>query len=265
MIVWGAVALAVAVSASGSEPARRVVTTEDAVYFEPTEASQSGIVWVYPKTKTVVKRFPQDATYLEVDRVLKDVQLPADPGTVHPAWAGKQAVFYQLTSQTECVLNRTTAMRFVQQFVKAKSVTIPGAQRNPFCTFTFKLTGETPDMVRQLETAAAAGTLVTHDFGLVLAIASGASIPWAPLHTSLVAGGVPTGPPRSSELASFELGLLTETGSLSQQPVAVRRSFMESAMLNLFGWDLVAPEVQLSATAPAGQFDLPGETQTIPL
>jgi hypothetical protein len=266
MSFWGAVALVVTVgSASGAAPAGRVVNTEDAVYFESTAAGQQGIVWVYPKTKTVVKRFTADPTFLQVDRLLRDVQLPANPGTVHPSWEGKQALFYQVVSQNECVLKLRTEMRFVQQMLMAKGVTVQGTQRSAICTFTFKLRNETADMVRQLEAEAAAGTLVQHVFGLELSTASGAPLPWASLHSSLVGGGVGVGVSRNTELAAFELGLLGAVSPLVQQPAEVRQAFLTTALQTLFGWDQVSPEVQLSATAPAGQYEFPGTTQTIPL
>ncbi|HEX8540001.1 MAG TPA: hypothetical protein VF664_21240 [Cystobacter sp.] len=252
-------------SASGAVPARRVINTDDAVFFEPTADNQEGIVWVYPKTKTVVKRYAADPTYLQVDRLLRDVRLPADPGTLHPSWAGRQALFYQVTAREECVLKAWPTMQFVQQWVKAKGITIQGTQRSSICSFTFKLRNETPDMVRQLEAEAAAGTLVAHLFSLELSVASLEPLPWRPLHAALVDGGMAAGSPRSPELAAFELGVLGELGSLRQQSAELRQSFLTSAMKTLFGWNGVSPEVRLSAPPPSGQYDFPSTTQNIPL
>ncbi len=266
MSFWGAVALVVTLgSASGAAPAGRVVETADAVYFESTATGQQNIVWVYPKTKTVVKRNATDTSYLQVDKLLKDVQLPANPGTVHPSWEGKQALFYQVTSQTECVLKTRSEMRFIQQFVKAKGVTIQGTQRSAYCTFTFQLRNETPAMVQQLEAEAAAGTLVTHDFKLELSLAGPPPLSWSTLHAALVSGGVRAGVARSTELAAFELGLLGDVAPLLEASAAARQTFLTSALGTLFGWDQVSLEVQLAATAPTGQFEFPGPTQTIPL
>ncbi|PTL75654.1 hypothetical protein [Vitiosangium sp. GDMCC 1.1324] len=252
-------------TAQAAVPAKRIITTDDAVYFEPSDPSQSDIIWVYPKTKTTLKRYELDPSYLQADRVLRDVTLPANPGEIHPSWEGKQALFYQTVSQNECVLNRTTAMRFVQQFVTAKGITIHGTKRTPICTFTFQLRNETPAMVAELEAAAAAGTLITHVFGLDFSVAALAPIPWNSVHAGLVAGGVSAGSPRSSELAAFELGLVDAVVPVARLSAEARRSFLNAALQTLFGWDQVAPEVQLVATAPAGQYDFPGQTQNVPL
>ncbi|QRK09619.1 hypothetical protein JQX13_05660 [Archangium violaceum] len=266
MSFWNAVILAVTVGASGGGvPVVHVVETADAVYFEPTATHQSNIVWVYPKARTVVSRDAANATYLLVERVLRDVQLPADPGSLHPSWKGRQALFYQVESESECVLATRPEMRFIQQWVKAKGMTIHGTKRSAICSFSFELRGETPAMVQQLEAEAAAGTLIQHTFELSLGIPSAAPLSWSALHAGLVSDGVQVGGARSPELAAFELGLVGEADIVRSQPPEVQRSFLDAALLNLFGWDRVSPEVELRATAPAGQYEFPSMTDVIPL
>lgn len=264
MISWGAVALIVTVgAANAAAPTRGVVVTETAVYFESTTPGQQNIIWVYPKAWTEVTRHEPNPAYVQVSRRLHDVQLPANPGTLNPSWEGKQAQFYQVTSRNECVLNRRTEMAFIQQFLRVKDVTIPGAQRNPICIFTFTLRNETPAMYEALRAAAA--TLIQHDFSLEVTSATSAPLPWTSLHAELVSGGVQPGGTRPTELAAFELGLVESTEPVRAQPETVRQSFLDTALEQLFGWDRVAPEVQLRQTAPTGQFDFPTTTQTIPL
>ncbi|MFP2960034.1 hypothetical protein ACLEPN_19950 [Myxococcus sp. 1LA] len=233
------------------------------MYFESTTPGQQDIIWVYPKTWTEVTRHEPNPAYVQVNRRLHDVQLPADPGTIHPGWAGKQARFYQVTSRNECVLNRRQEMSFIQQFLRAKDVTVPGAQRTPICIFTFTLRNETPAMYEALRAAAA--TLIQHDFALEVTSATSAPLPWTSLHAELVSGGVQPGSARPTELAAFELGLIGATASLQQQSLAVKQSFLDAALEQLFGWDRVALEVALRQSAPTGQFDFPTTTQTIPL
>jgi hypothetical protein len=266
MIAWGAVLLSMAVGAAGGAvPVRRIVDTADAVYFEPTAASQQGVVWVYPKTRAVVARSAQDPAYLQADLILREVQLPDDLSTLEPGWRGKQALFYQVTAQSECILRRLPEMKFIQQWVRAKGVTIPGAQRSAICSFTFQLRPETPALIRQLEEDAEAGRLLEHGLRLHLSVPSFPPLPWATLHTSLVRGGVQPGDSRTSELAAFELGLLGEVRVLQSQPSEVQRSFLETALQNLFGWHQGSPRVQLTPTAPAGQYEGPSVPSVISL
>lgn len=266
MITWGAVLLSMAVGAvGGAVPVRRIVDTADAVYFEPTAANQQGVVWVYPKTRAVVSRYAQDPAYLQADLLLREVQLPTDLSTLEPGWRGKQALFYQVTAQSECILRGLPEMRFIQQWVRAKGVTIPGAQRSAVCSFTFQLRPETPALIRQLEQEAAAGRLLEHGLRLHLSAPSFPPLPWATLHAGLVRGGVQPDSPRTLELAAFELGLLDEVKVLQSQPLEVQQSFLEAALQNLFGWQRGSPRVQLTPAAPAGQYEGPSAPSVIPL
>lgn len=266
MIAWGAVLLSMTVGmAGGAVPVRRIVATADAVYFEPTAASQQDVVWVYPKTRAVVTRHAQDAAYLQADLLLREVLLPTDLSTLEPGWRGKRALFYQVTAQSECTLRALPEMRFVQQWVRAKGVTIPGAQRSAICSFTFQLRPETPALIRQLEQEAEAGRLLEHGLRLHLSVPSFQPLPWTTLHASLVRGGVEPGSPRTSELAAFELGLVDEVKVLQDQPPEVQQSFLETALRNLFGWQRGSPRVQLTPTAPAGQYEGPSVPSVISL
>ncbi|WNG50677.1 hypothetical protein F0U60_46055 [Archangium minus] len=266
MSFWGAVLLTVTVGASGGGvPVLRVIETEEAVYFEPSEPNLSNIVWVYPKAQTVMFRPVGSEEYLQVERVLRDVQLPADPGTFEPSWKGKQALFYQVKSEDECVLKTRPEMRFVQQWGRAKGMTISGTQRHAICSFSFTLRNETPEMVQQLEAEAAAGTLIQHTFELPLSIASAAPLSWSTLRDGLVSDGVQVGSPRSLEMAAFDLGLVDEAKVLRSQPSEVQQSFLDAALQSLFGWDQVSPEVELSDVTPVGQYVFPSVTKIIPL
>lgn len=266
MVFWSAVVLGVTVGASSGEvPVRRVVETEEAVYFEPAAPDLPNIVWVYPKTQTVLFRDAANPTYLQAERVLRNVQLPADPGSLEPSWSGKRALFYQVKSEDECVLKTRTEMRFIQQWVKAKGMTIQGTQRSAICSFTFNLRSETPAMVQELEAQAAAGTLIQHTFQLPLSVSSAEPLSWSTLHTGLVSGGVQVGSPQSPELAAFDLGLVDEAKALRSQPPVVRQSFLDAALQSLFGWDGGSSEVTLRASAPAGQYEFPSGTRVISL
>jgi len=266
MISWGAVVLSMAVNmASGPVPVRRVVETPEAVYFEPTAPDKQSIVWVFPKTKTVLTRYALDPTFLQADRVLRDVQLPTDLSALEPRWKGKRALFYQVTSQSECALKRRPEMRFVQQWVMAKDVTIDGTKRSAICSFTFKLRPETPELIQQLEREAEVGTLIEHVFNLPLSVTSTDPVRWELLYAGLRSSGVEAGIPQSTSLAAFELGLLRELSVLQSQPQEEQQFFLEAALQSLFGWDLESVEVQLSTAAPVGQYEFPSVLNVISL
>lgn len=266
MISWGTVVLCVAVGvANGGVPVRRVVETAEAVYFEPAATEQQHIIWAFPKTRVVVTRHEQDPAYLQVALFLRNVQLPADLGTLEPDWKGRQAVFHQVTSPSECTLERRPEMKFIQQWAKARGVTFPGAQRSAICSFTFKLRPETPELVQRLEEDAEAGRLMAHGLRLHLVVISLEPLRWATLHAGLVREGVEVDRPRASEFAAFELGALREVKSLQRQPAEVRQSFLEAALLNLFGWQPDSPTARLIPTAPEGQFEAPGVPKVISL
>lgn len=237
--------------------ATAMIETEDAVWFS-TE-TQPDIVYYFGKTYTAFEEFspPTGRRRFRVQERLRSVTPPADLGTLHASWSGRQALPFTVVAEESCSLERTQEMMLVAQQADPKGRSFPGNATVAVCQFSFNLPRDIgDDYVADLMAQAEQGTLLMVPLSLDFAVLG--ALPWADLYDALIGLGNINDSTLSRQDAAVLIGwaLIAAPDArplgYMRLSTAQRDAFVEAALAALF--TKVPGGYQVASTSPAGEF-----------
>lgn len=177
-----ALVLAGALSARADTAVTAIVDTEDAIFFQPSNAPD--VVWFMPRTRTSLTPVEEAPGFWRAAVELRELELAAPLEALNPDWEGATLAPFIVRPTSECILQRDPSMRFVQQEVRALGRDVSAGVAVAMCQFTFRLPRpEDPQIIAALQAAAASGHLVGYELSLPLR--SELTVPWTTLHEAV--------------------------------------------------------------------------------